>query len=196
MYFDIQESEKEFLRARDNYSQEFSRLSSSQIQGIENCSWLTVGDKVELVLLSLGIKLMTELTYETVQQKEKILSLLEPLPFIYKQFTNTKKNCWIQIFANSSVASYVTSRQIELSAGELGVLYGFPVTSIQAFLGFREQSKTKPDDILNYYLIGVQSAEFYDEERNYYERMWEQVRKVSPAIIRQAEKEFENKYIN
>ncbi|MEN8252949.1 MAG: hypothetical protein ABFQ62_01065 [Patescibacteria group bacterium] len=188
-------------------------LSKKQIALIENSSILTLGEKIDLLFVSLGNKLTTELfmkirynksnSVKPEQPHKKDLSeiekLLKQLPLVYfKDFLPTKRNkqtgklqnfTWFQVSVNKVVSKFMKKYPDDLTEFEEGVLYGFPLSAIRAFSGLIEARYDKPTSAFRH-MSGVCSKDFWSDEREYYELWWERLRKLSPNIIQEAEQEF------
>lgn len=187
-------------------------LSHQQIKLIENSQVLSLGEKIELLLLSLGNKLTTEIYFEVKyewserDQKDvpsaktlnEITSLLEKLPFFYFRDTLLKKNrqtghqenfTWFQVSINEAVTSFMRNFPDDLTEFEEGVLYGFPLSAIRAYAGLITPKYDKSTPAV-YYLSGVCSEEFWEDEVKYYEKWWAKLRKLSPKTVSIAEAKF------
>ena len=189
-------------------------LSKKQVAEIEKTSALTIGDKVELLLIALGNKLTGEMymkvhyEWNETEQLElpnsnelaAIESLLKNLPFIYFQDTLPMKNrqngkmqrfVWFQVSVNEAVSHFMKNYANDLTEFEEGVLYGFPLSAIRAFSRLIEARHDKPN-AATYYLSGFCSADFWEDEQEYYKLWWERLRKLSPKIVAEAEEKFKN----
>lgn len=187
-------------------------LTKKQIALIEDSPWLTLGEKIELLLVSLGNKLTTEIfmkvryTYDSGLNKdlpnqsdlEAIEALLQQLPFIYFKDNLTRKNkntghtedfCWFQVSVNQAVAHFMKEYPDDLTEFEEGVLYGFPLSAIRAFAGLIDASHEHPNPA-THFLAGWCSKDFWQDEQDYYHLWWERLRKLSPEVVRQAEEKF------
>lgn len=188
-------------------------LTPKQIHLIEECNALSLNEKIELLLLSLGNKLTVELyskieySWNEGQQAElpdkstfkKIQRLLNQLPFEFFMDTLPKKNrqnghpqkfSWWQVSINPAVSSFMKNFSDDLTEFEEGVLYGYPLSAIRAYAGLIEKSHQKKLPSV-YFLAGVGSKEFQQDEMKYYEMWWGRLREISPKIIDEAEKKFE-----
>lgn len=188
------------------------KLTPKQISLIENASALTLAEKMELFLVALGNKLTTELymkidyawdpkqNIEVPSQTnlESIKELLSQLPFFYYQDHLPKKNrqnghtqdfTWYQVSVNEAVSEFMHQYPDDLTEFEEGVLYGYPLSAIRAYSGLINQKHDK-QTAANYYLAGVCSADFWDDEQAYYQLWWDRLRKLSPKIVAEAEAKF------
>ena len=188
-------------------------LSKKQLQLIEDSEILSLAEKIELLLVALGNKLTAELymlinyQYSNVEKKEladqskldELEALLKELPFVYYQDTLLKKNRftgkmqewkWFQVSVNEAVSHFMKDYPDDLTEFEEGVLYGFPLSAIRAFSGLIQMKHDKPS-AASYYLAGVCSADFWQDEQDYYQLWWERLRKLSPKIVQEAEEKFQ-----
>lgn len=188
------------------------QLLPQQVKSIEETDYLTLGEKIELLLVALGNKLTTEL-YLTIQYElnkttdqyearpqdlKNIQELLSQLPFIYFQDSLAKKNrhagkpekfTWFQVSVNEAVNTFMRDFPDDLTEYEEGVLYGFPLSAIRAYSGLITPSYDKPT-AASYFLGGVGSQDFQADELAYYDLWWNRLRRLSPRIIQEAEKKF------
>lgn len=187
-------------------------LTKRQLTFIEQSAFITLGEKIELLLIALGHKLTGEI-YLTIryewdegQQIElpnstdinNIEKLLKNLSFDYfqdelqkkdKQTGRQQKFVWFQVSVNGTVSHFMKSYPDDLTEFEEGVLYGFPLSAIRAFSGLIQPTHEKPT-AASFNLAGVMSKEFWQDEQDYYQLWWERLRKLSPKIVAQAEEEF------
>jgi len=204
-----------FLELRDAKLDKkgFVVLNKNQIKLIENTSLLSLGEKIELLLLSLGNKLTTELftkiryvNFESKKIEEpskkdiaQLEEILKQLPFAYyKDSLPNKKNrlvgkhqnfTWFQVSINEATSEFMEKYPNELTEFEEGVLYGFPLSAIRAFSGLIKATSADLTPA-SYYLAGVCSKDFLKDEQEYYQKWWNKLRNLSPKIIKQAEKRF------
>lgn len=187
-------------------------LTKTQVKLIEDSSILSLGEKIELLLVALGNKLTTELymniryEYDSETKKDKpnksdldaIEQLLQKLPFIYfkDRLERRNKNTghaedfnWYQVSVNEAVSHFMKKYPDDLTEFEEGILYGFPLSAIRAFALLIDESHDKPDPASNF-LAGWCSKDFWEDEQTYYQLWWERLRGISPKIVEQAEKKF------
>ena len=207
-------------KQRFNFFQSFAgtkndklKLTKNQIKLIEDSNAIILAEKIELLLVSLGNKLTTEL-YMKVQQGYKwsdkeqkeipnqkdlkaITQLLDQLPFKYFEDTLPKNNrqngklqkfVWYQVSVNEAVSHFMKEYADDLTEFEEGVLYGFPLSAIRAFSGLIKPNHDKPT-AASVNLAGVCSADFWEDEQEYYGLWWERLRMLSPKIVAEAEKD-------
>jgi hypothetical protein len=177
---------------------------------IEETQLLSLGEKIELLLVSMGNKLTTEIyssiKYEFNKQKKREIAnktsltnlsvLFKQLPFEFfvdqKEMINKKTGkqqtwIWFQVSVNEAVQRFLKDFGEDLTEYEEGVLYGFPMSAIRAFGGLIEQDETQQNSPAHYFLAGVGSREFSEKEGQYYLDLWNELKKISPVIIDQAE---------
>jgi hypothetical protein len=188
------------------------KLTPNQISLIETANVLTLAERIELFLVALGNKLTTELymnvNYVLDHKKntevpnqtnlESIEELLNQLPFFYYQDHLPKKNpqngqnqdfTWYQVSVNRAVSEFMKQYPDDLTEFEEGVLYGYPLSAIRAYSGLITPKHNKPT-AASYYLAGVCSADFWDDEQVYYQLWWDRLKELSPKLISQAEAKF------
>ncbi|MBU0708388.1 hypothetical protein KJ596_01395 [Patescibacteria group bacterium] len=51
--------------------------------------------------------------------------------------------------------------------------------------------KASKESLASYFFAGVLSKDFWQEEQEYFKNWWEKVREVSPKLIEEAEKYYE-----
>jgi hypothetical protein len=186
------------------------KLTTKQIKLIEETQLLSLGEKIELLLVSMGNKLTTEIyssiKYEFNKQKKREIAnktsltnlsvLFKQLPFEFfvdqKEMINKKTGkqqtwIWFQVSVNEAVQRFLKDFGEDLTEYEEGVLYGFPMSAIRAFGGLIEQDETQQNSPAHYFLAGVGSREFSEKEGQYYLDLWNELKKISPVIIDQAE---------
>lgn len=191
-------------------------LNQTQIELIEKSSAITLGEKIELLLVALGNKLTTEI-YSKIcysgtepqqankEDLDKIKKLLEQLPFVYfKDKLANKKNritgktenfAWFQVSVNESVAKFMKIYPDDLTEFEEGVLYGFPLSAIRSFARLVDESHDKPNPA-SHFLSGWCSKDFWDDEQEYYKLWWKRLSKLSPKVVQLAETKFKQQYTN
>lgn len=188
-------------------------LNTDQVKAIEKNNLLSLGEKLDLLAISLGFKLTSEIyqrilyvfdekTKKEVPLPQTILALeqiLKKLPFPYfldkvekrnRQSGRLKKFVWFQVCVNEKAAHFMRKYSEGLTEMELGILYGFPLSAIRAFSGLVERGSPKPSSSAEGLFMGVPSKEFRLEERNYYEKWWQSLRRLSPILTNEAEKLF------
>lgn len=185
-------------------------LTKDQLVLIEKTRYLSAGEKIELLLVSIGHHLTSEIFQKIRYDKgvknnshpvkddiEKLKSLFDELPFPYfidsklsiKKNGEKEKFTWFQVSINQKVDHFMKNYKNDMTEFEEGVLYGFPLSAIRAFAGLIN-SKTYKSNIKTYYLAGVTSADFQREEMNYYNEIWKNVKGISYEIVHQAEVEY------
>jgi len=188
-------------------------LDTDQVKAIEKNDLLNLGEKLDLLAISLGFKLTSEIyqrilyvfdekTKKEIPLPQTILALeqiLKKLPFPYfldniekknRQSGRLKKFVWFQVCVNEKVLYFMKKYSKGLTEIELGILYGFPLSAIRAFSGLVERGSPKPLSPAESVFIGVPSKEFRLEERNYYEKWWQSLCRLSPSLTSEAEKLF------
>lgn len=85
---------------------------------------------------------------------------------------------------------YVEERWEELSEIEAGTLYGYPATSTLAFSRVLTQRTRRPETAAAFYLGGIYSEEYFDEEKAYIDNLWRIVRSTSPLVAAEAKSHY------
>lgn len=191
-------------------------LSPSQLSTIENTELLKVGEKIDLVLISLGYKLTSEIldcieyyydekeqveqpTQQTIQALDAFFSQL-PFPYFIDSLQKADRNTgkeklttWFQVCVNERVAHFMKQYAHTLTEIEDGVLYGYPLSAIRAFAQLIDVAvKTGKPSIERYFVgAGRPSIAFYEAEEEYYRHIWDKVKQVSPRLIEQTEKAYQ-----
>ena len=164
------------------------RLTKKRVALIENGSHLLTVEKVNLLALLLGHKQITDVAIDR-RDKAAAKQLLEALdlPCAPNHYTDPEgvRHEWLQVATNKPTLDYVLNRRNELTVLEAGVLYGYPASACLAYAGLLEQEwfdKTLGE----YFLSGVFSKPYVNEERAHFERMWQDVAAASPAVADEA----------
>jgi hypothetical protein len=208
-------------KTRSNFFRNFQgtkngkvQLNPEQLKLIESSQAITLGEKIELLLVSLGNKLTTELYMKISFERgkdsqleepnpakvEQISKLLQKLPFEYFQDHQIQKNrqtqhpqnfTWFQVSVNEAVSHFMKDYPDDLTEFEEGILYGFPLSAIRAYTGLITEDHTK-NTPASYYLAGVCSKDFWQDEQEYYQYWWEKLGKLSPKIVAEAEEKGKN----
>lgn len=191
------------------HTYEFYNLSSAEIKHIEKSDFILSGHKAQLLQLTTGTRMTMELwpkQYELdskrgiyVANKEEVAMLevfLKALPFPYRKLTYyresdqedfLKESLMFQISANVFVDEYISNYWQTFSAYEQGVLYGYPTTSILAFLSILERfpisNRLAYTPAMTFIGPGIYSKSFVEEEKSYYEKIWKTLEEMSPNII-------------
>lgn len=183
-------------------------ISNNFVQIVEKAQLFSVAEKIELLALYLNKKMTTEiymnipfpLQGEIEMADQSFLNKLEEevkelgLPYFIDRYTklnrttgNQREFVWFQVSRNQLVSDYLEKNNNTLSDPDYGVLYGFPTTATQAFLGFIPAAEKAPQTIGCYYFGGVYSKEHIADEQKYYDSLWEELSVLSPVIAQQAE---------
>lgn len=182
------------------------------VQQVEKAKYISLAEKIELLALFLGKKMTTEISMnipfsleDSIEKADKTFLLhleeeLQHLELPYFCDTYTKLNrtsgiqrefVWFQVSRNQVVNDYLQKNDNQLSDADYGVLYGFPTTAIQAFLGFIPSSTKASPTIGCFSFGGIFSRDHIDKELKYYDDLWTQVAALSPTIAQQAELKYQ-----
>ena len=101
-----------------------------------------------------------------------------------------KKGDYIFICKNKDIFNYVKDNFDSMSDIEKGFMYGYPYTAIQAFMGFIERSEREKTVPMTFIGPGFYSKEYNIEEREYYDKIWKEIKAISPSITKQCEEEY------
>ncbi|MFI9175961.1 hypothetical protein [Streptomyces lincolnensis] len=164
------------------------RLTKKRVALIENDPHMLTVEKVNLLALLLGYKQITDVAIDR-RDKAAAEQLLEALgiPYAPNHYTDPEgvRHSWLQVATNKPTLDYVLNRRNELTVLEAGVLYGYPTSACLAYAGLLEQEwfdKTLGE----YFLSGVFSKPYVNEERAHFERVWQDVAVASPAVAEEA----------
>ena len=168
-------------------------LTKKKVRAIERSHLLFPSEKVRLLAILAHFRWITEIKGNGGQGTEERVgqlgTLLDELGFAFavcrRQMKNGGSARWIQVAANQPLLRHVLSR--ELTVIEAGILYGYPPSSILAFVGIIEKHPRPRKGYAEHYLSGVFSELLLREERRHFVHTWEALRKVSPSIIAEAE---------
>lgn len=176
-------------------------LTKSKTRKLIDTKLLSVGEKIEIIELHLGARLLTEILIKDNSTKESIQKFISelgyPSHFIssYRPVRN-KTVEFLFIFKSESVKKFLLGNINNLTQFELAMLYGFPSTAVMAFVGIiKKKSAPYPTSRKAYqwYHSKVFSQDFYKDEIEYGRTIWNKVKKFCPEIIKLAEKEFKRK---
>jgi hypothetical protein len=196
-------------------------LTKTQIKLIENSKAINPFIKAQILQLTTGTRTTTEVWTDELElakskhflvSKEVVLKeiemLLDKLPFVCSRVSTFRKThaasdgkafekmVLIQVSISEYVDKYIQNYWQTFSSYEHGVLYGYPTSSISAFLYLTKRYPTDVKKRDKYTVAmeaigpGIYSEQFFKEEKSYYDRIWKQLKKISPDIVRQCEKEY------
>ena len=160
-------------------------LTSEKLRALEETSTLTPGEKIDIILIAAGKKMVSEVG---LNNKDTTLAerFLDDLGMAWQHEEHGERGRWITIATNRALLKYVNERREILSEVEIGALYGFPVTHSLAFTGVFDEKNRTDKTIQGFYLGGVYSEKYFDNEKSYFDDIWKSVVKISPAIEKQA----------
>lgn len=183
------------------------------VQRVEKSQHLTIGEKIELLALSMNRKMTTEIYMKIpyvfdgdiekadpnfLQKLEKeVISLGLPYHIdtyikLHRSTGKQREFVWFQVSRNQLINQYIQRNNNILSDPDYGVLYGFPTTAIQAMSGFiQSASQQPPATIGRYYFGGVYSQEFLEDECDYFDKIWSEVSKLSSLITAEAQQHYQ-----
>jgi len=98
---------------------------------------------------------------------------------------------------NEYIDKYIGNYWHTFTDYEIGIIYGYPTTCIQAFVKMLERYDVPDNEIMKFYTqamifigCGWYSKDFFEQEKEHYDRIWEQIRNISPTLVEQAEEEY------
>ena len=175
--------------------QSLPKLTERSLSLLEDTPVFTTVEKIELLLLFMHKKWVAEVDIGLRRQAEciEVLDQLQ-LPWYIESYDPPHQQRWLQVGANIAVLEYVKHRRSELSDLESGILYGFPLTHTLGYVGIIKSRRMRPMNAAQYMLAGVYSEEFYKEEVEYFDKVWEELKKCSPKLALQSKKIFETEF--
>lgn len=171
-------------------------LLDKHIRIIEKTPFLSLIEKLELLLVASGKKLTTEI-YENIGQDQKVTAktneiekVLKSLPFSYffdKTTRNNSEYIWFQVSTNETISHFLKLNKSNLGIFEYGILYGYPLSAIRAYAGLIENDNHMDQYSLGGQLFaGVGSKKWHDEEQKLYDDWLQEIRSLSPTLAEQA----------
>lgn len=167
-------------------------LSEERLAILEKSRELNPAEKVNILLLLLHRKWITDFSYDNPKEYDRLGSELKRLglPFFVDSYihVNGRKIDWLQIAGSKEILCFLQKRREVLSTVEAGILYGYPTSATLAFEGVLSSRKCDPAhlNVVSFYLGGVYSDELYSREREIMTRTWELLESVSPTIAQEA----------
>jgi len=162
---------------------------------------IDVGSRIEILQMLLGYKWVGEAAHvkgedepEVVtSDQQKALELLKKMGLAAK-FDWIKRGetyfSWVQFAINEAMLDCFTRKTHPFSVLEEGLVYGFSPSATLAFAGLIPKKINRQKNVVNFYLSGVNSAKYFDEELRYAEDVWQKMKQVAPILIEEAEIEF------
>lgn len=197
------------------------KLNQEQVQMIENTDLLFLREKLAFMQLMTNTRMTIEVGYATksilnsqtgiyektaddIAKLDEFLSQL-PYPFRMLEFFKKSRNegyfekyKLFMVSASDYIDKYIGNYWHTFTEYEIGLMYGYPNTAILAYVKMLERYPSLEANYrLNYttameYIgCGIYSKQFFEQEKAYYEKIWEQIRLISPKLVEQAEKEHE-----
>lgn len=161
-------------------------LTPEKLTIIEDSFIFSPAEKIHLLCLYIGRQFITDIGLDSkdIALHEKKLTKLD-IPFSRQK--NTVSD-WLLVASSQFLLDDLESRKATLSEVEAGVLYGYPATAALAFSGIIDQHLQPPKTPAEFFLAGVYSQAFYENEINHYQSTWNNLSKISPKITNEAEK--------
>jgi hypothetical protein len=153
----------------------FERLTSLDV--------FTMSEKVHLVRLALQRQWICDIRDEPGAREA-----LDALGF----FVATEQEGYLIVSGSGTFAEYLSFRSGSLSLIETGIFYGYPPSAVLAHARIVEPEREQkwPRTVAEYFLGGVYSACFPDEERSALDAQWLEIKSVAPKIAAAAELAF------
>lgn len=187
-------------------------ITNRDIALITSLTQLSIAERVSVLMLKINRKWITELRIGSEPYDSKINDIggtLDELGLSYGMnwYIHSKKGRleWIQVASSPNLLRYLTNssesnerageRHIQerksLTSLEAGILYGYPITAVLAFIKiFGKPKYARKTTPAQYYQAGVYSETHYMEEQRYYESVWKLLQKTAPELIALAEADF------
>jgi len=171
------------------------KLTDAKIQFLEQSTTFTLREKIELLMVLTHTSWVTDLDvrHDRLDHNKAYVDALTRLELPWKTEHYVKRDgtsvYWMQVGANEAILDYLEQNRERLSVLEAGVFYGYPPTAVLGCVNILE-SKYKPvgeKSVAEFYLAGVFSADFIDQEVSYAVQMWSRLAKMSPKIVAEAE---------
>lgn len=179
-----------FKPTKDHHNKTIS-LTAEKIRVIEKSSVFSPAEKVHLLCLHVGQQFITDIGLHSnnITLHEKELIKLD-IPFSRQEDASSD---WLLASNSQFLLDDLEMRKNILSEVEAGVLYGYPVTAALAFSGAIDKRLQPPKTPAEFFLAGVYSRDFYENEINYYQTAWQNLIKISPKIVDEAENFYKSK---
>lgn len=163
-------------------------LTKNRLKILEESSLFSVSEKVHLLALLIGHQQITDIGLEAndLNPYRQGLQLLD-IPFIEESWDDIN---WLLAGASVALLEYVREKREVLSEVEAGVMYGYPASAALAFTGVMPSRMHRPTSAAAFFLGGVYSVDFYEDELAYYDEVWRKLANLSPATTASAEAEF------
>ncbi|MBU1083013.1 hypothetical protein KKE14_01050 [Patescibacteria group bacterium] len=117
-------------------------------------------------------------------QKIKELLVKLNLPYFINSRVHSKKGQikWIQVSANQVIHQFVKQNSKTMSSFEAGLLYGYPPTAVLAFMNLIPRKAGGMYHPADYWFSLVRSKDWNTEERQYYRKIFQNIKRISPKI--------------
>jgi len=162
---------------------ELPKINKTKLKLLENADFLTPGEKLELLMILTRHHFTGEIKLRRLQKIKELLVKLN-LPYFINSRMHSKKGQikWIQISANQVIHQFVQKNSKTMSSIEAGLLYGYPPTAILAFMNLIPRKTGGIYHPADYWFSLVRSKDWNTEERQYYRKIFQNIKKISPGI--------------
>lgn len=156
-------------------------INLKKITMIETADFLNPLEKARLLLIMLRKRFVCELNLRHKDQKATLLKALGLFSFENSRIHSSKGLIrWLQVCANRKIQHFVKKYSNSMSALIAGTLYGYPPTSILAFMNLVPRV-SQPQNI-NTFPIIIMSRDWFKHELKLIENDLRCLRKSSPII--------------
>jgi hypothetical protein len=201
------------------------KLTKECISLIENTKLLGLHEKLILLQLQTETRMAVESGYELrnypikdhnghfIAPKDKCADhedFLNQLPYPYVKVETIRENRHIKgtyervflymVCINNLTREYISNYYQTFRDYEYGVIYGYPISAIQAYIKMLERHQLPDFEHVYDYTVamkyigpGFYSKKFFNEEKEYYNKIWKQLKDISPKLVDMATKEWEIK---
>lgn len=182
-----------------NFSTKLPVFTKKRLRLLESTELLTLKEKIEILEMFNQDRLLTESRIPEASDAERKEHLVELIDYLglwsfpsSKVSTHTgKKFDFLIISANEATNEYMKQFEYDIDQNELGLMYGYHPKSILAFSRLVDRQETGEfRTAYMYFHSKVFSKDFLAEEDEYHRQQWEELRKLSPLIISEAEDYF------
>jgi hypothetical protein len=178
--------------------QHLGKLTDAKIKLLERTTTFTLHEKVELLGLLTHHAWVTDVNVRrgNLQPDQACVEELTQLELPWRAEHYVKRDgtnvYWLQVGANEAILDYMEQNKEGLSVLEAGIFYGYPPTAVLGCVNILKSIYKAVDkkSIGEFYLSGVFSADFIDQEVEAAVRAWDDLAKVSPKIIAEAKRYY------
>ncbi len=178
-------------------------LSDDKIARLSAAIEVDVGSRIEILQALAGHKWVGEASHHTSSKKPSVptaqqdaaMSLLKDmdLAFCFDWIERHGKYfSWVQFAINKPMLDIFMDNEHPFNIIEEGVVYGYPTSSTLAFAGIIPAKRIRQKDAANYYLSGVNSERYYEQEVEYAQKIWQHLCDIAPELTAEAHESYIN----